>query len=800
MKRSNAKIGIVISSVFCAAALAGCLAEGRQPSAKGNDDKENPNRTEVSDGSARDSATDSSNAYAGGVRAKRDSRVITDLAKLDSCDPAAVFDKELMLAEIRGLLDIFYEYVFDGMILGRDSCPIFEPIEQVQSVEGAGGFGPMAPITKTTFSGGASKFSTTNLQVPGVDEADFVKNDDNTIYIIADEAFQIIDAWPPEQTRTVASVAVKGTPKKLYVKDDRAVIYSSIESDDTSTGMTILDSLRMLRAVHQGDLTLANYYMGYDDEPIERECTYGYSCEFRGDGNDLIIQTYDISNKTKPVLVRETQFGGSYLNSRRIGDIVHTMVDFSELGFSKVDYLFSEYVADLKERCCGSGTEWTCTDQEMLDRYDQLRADCERAVNVATMADFLPGFKDIQYSGNKRIIGEGLADTCNNIYLSSAGDGTDVVALISFDMSQSGPLGATAIVGKPGAVYASKEALYVASRHFSSAMSEWYYEDSETIKEATTVHKFALDPSSVQTTYAGSGVVKGRVLNQFSMDERDGYLRIATSNGQVPDPDVHSTLSVLQEQNGVLEIVGVVDEIAPTEDIRSVRFNGDVGFIVTFKKTDPLFVIDLSNPTRPAIKGELKVPGFATYMHLMDDKHLLTLGYDADEAKSGTFAWFQGLQLRVLDVSELDDPKVLSEVTIGTRGSTSDATTNHLAFNYFPQRDLLALPMTICEGGTSGGRYGDVVNFSGLLVYRVTVDEGFVLLGGVPHEELGTTWRSTEACNNWWTESNSKVKRSVFMSSESEDFVYSIAMDLINVSNLEDLENPLASVALVASE
>jgi hypothetical protein len=149
---------------------------------------------------------------------------------------------------------------------------------------------------------------------------------------------------------------------------------------------------------------------------------------------------------------------------------------------------------------------------------------------------------------------------------------------------------------------------------------------------------------------------------------------------------------------------------------------------------------------------------------------------------------------------ELDNPRVLSEATIGTRGSTSDAATDHLAFNYFRRRDLLALPMTICEGGSGGNSYSDLITFSGLLVYRVTLDDGFVLLGGVPHEEPGTSSSSRAACDNWCTESDSKVKRSIFMSSDSEDFVYSIAMDLINVSNLKDLENPLASVALVESE
>jgi hypothetical protein len=177
-------------------------------------------------------------------------------------------------------------------------------------------------------------------------------------------------------------------------------------------------------------------------------------------------------------------------------------------------------------------------------------------------------------------------------------------------------------------------------------------------------------------------------------------------------------------------------------------------------------------------------------MHILDEDHLLTMGYDADD--QGDFAYFQGLQLQIIDVSDLSHPVVLDKEIIGTRGSTSAAATDHLAFTFFKARDLLAVPMTICEGG-GGGQHGDLMTFSGLLVYRVTVEGGFKLLGGVPHEEPETPQAWSGKCDNWWTQSNSKVQRSVFM----EDWVYSIARDLVNVANLDDLAHPVASIPLV---
>jgi len=307
--------------------------------------------------------------------------------------------------------------------------------------------------------------------------------------------------------------------------------------------------------------------------------------------------------------------------------------------------------------------------------------------------------------------------------------------------------------------------------------------------EATTVHKFAFGDGGARTTYRGSGAVKGRVLNQFSMDEHRGDLRIATTLGHVPDPNVHSTLSVLREKDGELVVVGMVDHIAPTEDIRSARFEGDKGFLVTFKKTDPLFAFDLSDPGNPRILGELKIPGYSTYMHFLDDGHLLSIGFDADD--HGDFAYFDGLMLQVFDVTDLTRPSLVHRQVIGTRGSSSDAALDHLAFNYFPSRNLLALPIIVCEGGDDGN-YGTTMTFNGLQVWRVTLDQGFELLGGIPFAEPVHGDDYWSACGVWWTQSNTQVKRSVFM----EDFVYSIAPVKLQVASLADLAHPIRTIPL----
>lgn len=610
-----------------------------------------------------------------------------------------------------------------------------------------------------------SEHSGTNNQVEGVDEADFLKTDGAYIYVLADGRFQVIDAWPAAEARAVASVAIDGEPKRLFVAGDRALVYAS------------------LGRVEEAPVGDAWGFRSYVRQPSE--CTYGYDCEFTGDGQRLAAFVYDIADRASPRLLRKLEFSGSYLSGRRIGSSIHTVIIFPEAAVPGLSY-WPEALETIWEICWRG--EIPFTEEEVRAMFAALREENLALIEAASLVDLLPGVRDTRYGAGEPEVREGLLQDCEEIHIDPAGDGQSFLSLVSFDLDATEDLRATTVLGKPGAVYASRDSLYVATRHRAQEVESWYFESREAVPEATTIHKFRLESEPAGSSYSGSGAVKGRVLNQFSMDEHEGYLRIATTTGRLPSPEVHSTVSVLAESEGGLTLAGQVDRLAPGEDIRSARFDGILGFVVTFKKTDPLFVFDLSDPALPRVRGELKIPGFSTYMHLLDQGHLLSIGYDADD--QGSFAYFQGILLQVFDVRDPANPSLLHREVIGTRGSTSDAATNHLAFTYFRSRGLLALPMTICEGGGGGG-FGQTMSFSGLLVYRVDLDLGFERLGGVPHVAPGD---NTLSCNNWWTRSNSLVKRSIFM----DDFVYSVALDEIQVSSVADLEHPVASVPLAA--
>jgi uncharacterized secreted protein with C-terminal beta-propeller domain len=567
---------------------------------------------------------------------------------------------------------------------------------------------------------GAGDYSTTNTQEAGVDEADLVKNDDNYIYVLAGDGLTIIDAWPAPETRVLSSYPIEGVPIRLFVYEDRAVVYSDIQTSDA-----------------------------------------------------MKVTVLNITDRASPVLEREIRFSGAYLNSRRIGSAVFTVVTHPEIRFKGL-----RYWPDDAYWCSSSPFGEFERDTEIRSAFLDLLSRNRAIIEQADLESALPRVSDTIHLPDGQILTrEDPLQDCSNFYQPSLSAGEGFLTVASLDV-RSHDLQLASIVGRQGVVYASHESLYVANTHFYGAASAWFFEDSAGIYEATALHKFSLSTTPPAAEYVASGAVEGRVLNQFSLGEYNRHLRLATTNGQAWGRDTHNSVFVLEQQGNRLETIGSITGIAPTEDIRSARFVGERGFIVTFKKTDPLFTVDLSDPRNPVLAGELKIPGFSTYIHMMDADHLLTIGFDADD--EGSFGWFQGIELQVFDVSDMSNPTQMHKEIIGTRGSSSEATANHLAFNYFPPKDLLALPMVICEGG-SGGNYGDQMTFNGLLVYDVTAESGFYERGRVPH---GHSTTDSSECYSWWTDPGSRVKRSIIM----DDYIFSISDTLLKVNHLDFLE------------
>ncbi|MFQ5553644.1 MAG: beta-propeller domain-containing protein, partial [Thermoplasmata archaeon] len=216
-----------------------------------------------------------------------------------------------------------------------------------------------------------------------------------------------------------------------------------------------------------------------------------------------------------------------------------------------------------------------------------------------------------------------------------------------------------------------------------------------------------------------------------SLDEHRSYLRVATTTwGSASENNVY----VLDPD---LAVVGALEGLARGESIYSARFVGELGYLVTFQKVDPFFVLDLSIPDRPEVLGYLKIPGFSEYLHPIDNTHVLGVGKDTIEDPSGTFAWFQGLKLSLFDVSDLRSPKEVAKYLVGDRGSSSPVLYDHKAFLYMREDRLVVLPVDLVErvepvDDVPPWDYG-MDAWQGALVLSVDPADGFEVRARVTH-------------------------------------------------------------------
>jgi uncharacterized secreted protein with C-terminal beta-propeller domain len=254
------------------------------------------------------------------------------------------------------------------------------------------------------------------------------------------------------------------------------------------------------------------------------------------------------------------------------------------------------------------------------------------------------------------------------------------------------------LLGGGETVYASRGHLYVAV----GSGGAW---------GKTDIYKFSLDDGDV--TYLKKGTVEGSVLNQFSMDEYNGYFRVVTT-----ERGDRNHLFVL---DGAMDRRGVINGIAPGERIYSARFAGDRGYMVTFRQLDPLFAIDLSDPDAPRILGQLKIPGYSDYIHPIDENHLIGFGKDATNE-----GLYQGMKMAMFDVTDPEKPTQKFAEVIGGRGTESALLQNHRALLYAPELSMLAFPVTVREDNN----YGQLT-FSGAYVYRFDTEDGFALKGKI---------------------------------------------------------------------
>jgi len=333
------------------------------------------------------------------------------------------------------------------------------------------------------------------------------------------------------------------------------------------------------------------------------------------------------------------------------------------------------------------------------------------------------------------------------------------------------------VTGYTSTLYMSLDALYLSYLKWEAAPIA--LAASQISSTFTTIHKIRVANASLEAL--ASADVPGSLLNQFSMDEHEGYLRLATTSWS-DSPEGIRQLNNVYVLDLELHRVGALQGLAPNEQVHSARFLGDRAYLVTFEKIDPLFVIDLSDPTDPRVLGYLEIPGYSDYLHPYDADRILGLGKDAIPDEIGDFSWYQGLKLSLFDVADVAHPEELARFGIGDRGTDSEALHDHHAFLFLPDRGLLVIPVTLAliDPSDWGGdpppwAYGETV-WVGAYALRVSVEGGFEFAGRITHLD-----DPIKPMYGW--DYQRTVRRSVVI----DDVLYTISGSLVKANGLADL-------------
>ncbi|MGI6677519.1 MAG: beta-propeller domain-containing protein [Dehalobacterium sp.] len=554
-------------------------------------------------------------------------------------------------------------------------------------------------------SGKTVDFSTTNLQIEGVDEGDLIKTDGSYIYQVNNNRVVIVRAFPAEKmavTQIIKFNLGEFSPRELYVDDKHLVVIGSSYDNHTMNRPLIAEDINIYPPVLQSQT--------------------------------VKVLIYDISNKSNIKKIREVELEGSYISSRKVGSLVYL------------------------------------TTNKYIDYYRIMKGEEEAA---------LPFYRDSIMKDPKIEIP--YKDICyfpgrlQPNYLIAAG----------LDLDQPDKeMKVSAYLGAGENIYATAHSLYAALTGYQTG--------ENVVSELNTlVYKFTLDQGEVK--YDALGEVPGTILNQFSMDEHQGFFRIATTSGTTWRSGATSKNNIYIFDKE-MKITGKIEDIAPGERIYSVRFMGNRGYMVTFKNVDPLFVIDLKNPHEPKILGALKIPGYSDYLHPYDENHLIGFGKDTVELSQkdemgkevGTMAFYQGMKIALFDVSDVTRPVQKFQEIIGDRGTDSELLRNHKALLFSREKNLMAFPVTVMEiknkhqiqSQNNFPDYGEFT-FQGAYVYQLDLAKGFLLKGTITHLDQEDHLKA----GLYWYPNAKNIERIIYIG----ETLYTISPEMIKAHDLNNL-------------
>jgi inhibitor of cysteine peptidase len=535
------------------------------------------------------------------------------------------------------------------------------------------------------------------------------------------------DAESSSPVHSETNNQVQGVDEGDIVKTDGTYIYQVMNQKLVISKAVPADDMKVVSSIpFDHDIQPRHLFMGKDKIVVIGESWSHEGMEAkekimpRPMNGSSTVMIYDISNKDKPALLRTVEVEGHYITSRKINDTLYF-----------VSNLYPDY--------------W------LADKNPKM--------------DLRPRVKDsLEGEGAKPI----PVDSINYFPQAIQPNFTMISALAIEDPKAD--LNVKSYLGSGNSIYMSQENLYIAVEKFG---------DSEGLDASSTeVYKFAVDDSKI--TYKASGKVPGRVLNQFSMDEHEGYFRIATTDGEVWN-DKKPSSNALYILDGNMEKSGEVSNLARGERIYSVRFMGDKAYIVTFKQVDPLFVIDTADPENPEVLGELKIPGFSTYLHPIDENHLIGFGFDTkimDDGKSFNKEpriIRNGMKISLFDITDFNQPKESDTEIIGGSGTHSYLLDDHKALFHEPSRHLYGFPISVYHD-KKGSEYEQVFDYQGALLYEITPEKGIELKAKLAEDDAG----QKEIYETW----ENNIQRLLYI----DDYVYTLSNRKIDAYSLADFK------------
>lgn len=538
-------------------------------------------------------------------------------------------------------------------------------------------------------------YSTTNIQVENVDEADITKTDGDYIYSISGKNVVVTNVKNPEEIKVECKITgTKGIPEDLMLYNNKLVVILAYQEK--------------------------NKY-------------------------NTIVNVYNIEDKSQPQILKSYELCEPYYTSRCINNQLY-VISSGNLR-KENNKIVRKYIEDNNEQ------------EISLDKMYYLK-------DVKTEKQTIISTLDLENVTNPVEISSYLLDV-SNAYVSEK----NIYLLEQKYESEHTPV--SKLFGLKGIIGFFE---YVANIDYSNECN-------------TEIFKFEISEDG-KVKYDSKNKVKGKTINQYSLDEKNGHLRIALY-------DKNGARVIIFNEN--LKTIGASDYVAKGEKMYSSRFMGDKAYMVTYKTIDPLFVMDLTDETNPKILGELHIPGYSTYLHPYDENHLIGIGMETEEITNrnssgkvmSTTSRIIGMKMALFDVSNVNNPIQISQTVIGDRRTTSAILTNPKALLFSKEKQLIAIPVNNYDEDFSvnvyNNEYSSIVNSystynksyvaEGYFVYKINLEEGFNLKGIITHETTPQKYSS-------YYYNKSKLLRGLYI----DNNLYTVSENAVKVNNLDTLE------------